>query len=274
MRFRVQTSVMKVRLVEVLGAALAALVAPGLNLGHAQAPGPQPFAAAETLTYEVDWSVFTAGKIVARLAGTDQDGPSEIITSARSQGVASLLYKVQDEYHSFFNPQTLCSRRISKKVSEGSRHREMEIAFNSEQGVAVVDERDLNAPNAPPRHLEHAIPPCAEDMVTAFYFMRRQPLHVGQEIRLAVNDGGETQAVVVEVQAEDQLQTALGSRRAIRVEPKIFGSLYKRKGRLLVWFSDDEQHLPLRLRLTVSVGTITANLKSVSSAPMMQAPVH
>lgn len=274
MRFRVQTSVMKVRLVEVLGAALAALVALGLNLGHAQAPGPQSFAAAETLTYEVDWSVFTAGKIVARLAGTDQDGPSEIITSARSQGVASLLYKVQDEYHSFFNPQTLCSRRISKKVSEGSRHREMEIAFNSDQGVAVVDERDLNAPNAPPRHIEHAVPPCAEDMVTAFYFMRRQPLHVGQEIRLAVNDGGETQAVVVEVQAEDQLQTALGSRRAIRVEPKIFGSLYKRKGRLLVWFSDDEQHLPLRLRLTVSVGTITANLKSVSSAPMMQAPVH
>ena len=250
------------------------LVLASLTLAKAQSPGPPPFAAGETLTYEVDWSVFTAGKIVVRLAGADKEGPSEIITSARSQGFVSLLYKVQDDYDSFFDPQTLCSRRISKKINQGSRRREMEIAFDGQRGVAVVDERDLNAPNAPPRHVEHKMPPCAEDVVAAFYFVRRQPLHVGQEIRFAANDGGETQTVVAEVQAEEMLQTALGNRKAIRVEPKVFGSLYKRKGRLLVWFSDDEQHLPLRLRLMLSVGTITANLKSVSSAPATVAPAH
>lgn len=240
----------------------------GPQPGQAQAPGGPPFAPAETLTYEVDWSVFRAGKIVAQLVGSSAGtGPAEIITTARTQGVASLLYKVQDDFHSYFDPQTLCSRRISKKVNEGSRRREMELAFSGEKGVAVLDERDLNTPNAPPKHAEKKIPACAEDIVTAFYFLRRQPLHVGQEIRLTVADGGEAQEVTAEVQAQEQLQTALGARQAIRVEPKVFGPLYKKKGRLLVWFSDDPEHLPLRIRAILSVGTITANLKSITSQP-------
>lgn len=249
-------------------AGVALIICSGFSLGLAQAPGAPPFAPAETLTYEVDWSIFRAGKIVAQLVGSGAGtGPAEIITTARTQGVASLLYKVQDDFHSFFNPETLCSQRISKKVSEGGRRREINLAFNGEQGVAVVDERDLNTPNAPPKHAEKKIPACVEDIVTAFYYLRRQPLHVGQEIRLAVDDGGDAQEVTAEVQAQEQLQTALGTRQAIRVEPRIFGPLYKKKGRLLVWFSDDQEHLPLRIRATLSVGTITANLQSITSQP-------
>jgi hypothetical protein len=32
-----------------------------------------------------------------------------------------------------------------------------------------------------------------------------------------------------------------------------------------VWFSDDDQHLPLRIKFVIAVGTITATLKSVTS---------
>jgi hypothetical protein len=34
---------------------------------------------------------------------------------------------------------------------------------------------------------------------------------------------------------------------------------------MLVWFSDDEQRLPLRIRTMFPVGTITADLKSVTT---------
>jgi len=265
---------MNTRFLVVPGAGVAVFLTLSLTLAHAQLPGAAPFPPGETLTYEVDWAVFTAGKIMVTLVGTGKGGPSEIITSARSQGTVSLLYKLQDDYHSYFNPQTLCSQRISKKINEGRRHRDVDISFDGNRGVAVVEARDLNDPNSAPQRTEHKMPACAEDIVTTFYFARRQPLRVGQSFQFAVNDGGETQTVVAEVQAEEPLQTALGTRNALRVEPKIFGSLYKRKGRLLVWFSNDEQHVPLRLKLMLSVGTITANLKSISSAPTISAPAH
>ncbi len=260
---------MNFRLPRILCTTLTVFIFTTINLGRAQSPAPPPFAPGETLIYDVDWAIFTAGRVVATLVGSDQDGsaPSEIITTARSQGFASLLFKVQDEFDSFFNPRTLCSQRITKKVSENNRHREINIIFNPDRGVAVQDERDLNTPNAPPKHVENKISGCVEDIVTAFYFLRHQSLRVGQDIHLSMNDGGQTHDVTIEVQAREQIQTALGSRFAFRLEPKIFGTLYNKKGRLLLWLGDDAQHLPLRIKMTISVGTFTGNLKSVTTVP-------
>jgi hypothetical protein len=56
------------------------------------------------------------------------------------------------------------------------------------------------------------------------------------------------------------------------VEPKVFSGLFKRKGRMLVWFSDDDQHLPLRIKFMIAVGPITATLKSVTHAAEKSSP--
>src|SRR5579863_5001120 len=95
-------------------ACLALLIFTGVNPARAQAPGRFPFAPGETLTYDVNWSIFTAGRVVATLLKPGNEGtdPTEIVTTARTQGFASLLFKVQDDFDSFFNPQTLCSQRI------------------------------------------------------------------------------------------------------------------------------------------------------------------
>jgi hypothetical protein len=231
-------------------------------------PAPLPFAPGETLTYDVDWSIFPAGKVVASLpAGREKPGsPYEVKTTARSQGFVSLLYNVQDEYNSFFDPRTLCSDRIVKTVNEGRRHKQTEIVFNYARGLALLDERDPTKPDAPTKHDENAIPGCAEDVLSAFYFLRRQPLEIGKSIRLEVNDGSRTQQVIVEVQAREQIQTSLGNMAAIRVEPRVFGQLIPRKGRMLIWFSEDPKRLPLRIKMMISVGTITGNLVSVTTA--------
>jgi len=259
-------SVMKIRNCLLDFAVAAMLFVLYVRSTPAQATAPPSFQTTETLNYDVEWSVFTAGRITVQLVGAERDRPSEIITIARSQGVASLLYKVQDDYRSLFDPQTLCSRSISKKINEGRRHRELDITFKGDEGIAAITDRDLNSPGTT-KHVEKKIPACTEDIVTAFYFMRHQPMHVGEPVKFAVNDGGDTVEIDADIQAEEQVQTPLGSRKALRVEPKVFGPLYKRKGRLLVWFSDDAEHLPLRLKLTLSVATVTATLKSVSTGP-------
>ena len=90
---------------------------------------------------------------------------------------------------------------------------------------------------------------------------------MGDQIRLPINDGSKTSEVMVDVQAREKVETPFGTREAFRVEPTVFGGLLKRKGRMLIWFSDDDQHLPLRIRAIISVGAITANLRSVKTSP-------
>jgi hypothetical protein len=225
-----------------------------------------PFEPGERLDYDVTWSIFRAGTVSATLRSERQESKDNytVTTTAQSQGFVSLLFNVQNEFRSFFDPRTLCSERISKKISEGRRRKETEIVFDSQRKRAILEERDLTKPNEPLKHAENEIPNCVEDVVTAFYYLRTQDFQIGKPLHLPVNDGSKTYDVTLDVQARENIQTLLGNRSAIRVEPKVFSGLFTRKGRMLVWFSDDDQHLPLRIKFIIAVGPITATLKSVT----------
>jgi hypothetical protein len=228
-----------------------------------------PFALGEKLTYSITWAAFEAGEVTATLQRTANDPHDdyEAVTTARSHGFASLLYNLNDEFRSRFNPDSACSEGISKQVAEGRRRKRTEIVFDSARKVAILDERNLAKPREPPKHAEEDIPVCVQDVVSAFYYLRGQPMRVGDRIRVPVNDGSKTTDVIVEVQAREEVDTPLGRRFAFRLEPTVFGSLYNRKGRMLIWFSDDAQRLPLRIKAIISVGAITGTLKSVTSVP-------
>ena len=253
---------------------IAAILASG---GGARAAenNPQPFSPGETLNYDVNWSVFPAGKLSVTLSN-DKEGSDDaflVTTAASSQGFVSLLYKVQDEFQSFFNPQTLCSIKILKQINEGSNHRMTKITFDHRRGLAILDERYLDDSNKPPKHDEHAIPPCAQDIITAFYYVRSQPLRVGDKVKLAVNDGSKTKIVEAEVKERKKIKTPLGEREALRVIPSVFGNLYeKKKGKVVIWFSDDAYHFPLRIRVSLKLGAITGTLTSISPLPPGYAP--
>lgn len=228
-----------------------------------------PFGPGETLTYNVTWSIFPAGQVVTSVKqiGPGPQDAYEIDTTARSDGFVSLLFRIDNTYHSVFDPRTLCSREIIKTINEGRRHKQTHIVFDGAKGVAVLDERDMGKPNHPWKHADNAIPACVEDIVTAFYDLRRQPMRVGDKIHIPVNDGSKTHEVIVDVQGREQLQTPMGPREAFRLEPRALGDLYKQKGRLLIWISDDAKRLPLRIKAMMLIGTITGNLQSVTHAP-------
>jgi len=226
----------------------------------------EPFKPGEKLTYDVTWTIFRAGEVTATL-GTANEGNHEayeVTATARSEGFVPLLFYVDNVFRATSSPQTLCSEGIVKKVNEGHRHKDTQIAFDYSRKMAILDERDLNQPDAGPKHDQFDIPPCVEDVVTAFYYLRRQHLEVSHTLELPVNDGSTTRRVIVEVQAREKVQTPMGTFDALRVEPKVFGGLLKRKGRMLIWFSADDRQLPLRINAMISVGSIIGTLRSVS----------
>lgn len=256
------------------GAALASAAAVTLIAAGTDPPA-LPFRPGERLTYNVTWSVFQAGEVAALLEQSGSaSGDYQIVTTAQSHGIVSKLYTLNDEYRSLLNPQTMCSGGISKRVVEGRRRKQTEIVFDSARQLAILDERNLAKAGESPKHAEEPIPACVQDVVSAFYYLRTQPMHVGDRIDVPVNDGSKTTNVTVQVQAREQIETPIGTRYAFRVEPAVFGpdSVYKRKGRMLIWFSDDKQRLPLRIKAMLSVGTLTGTVTSVAGDAGFGAP--
>jgi hypothetical protein len=258
---------MEIRTAKIGTCCLAAVLLISSHAGQAQEPAAPPLTPGETLTYDMSWGIFPAGEIVATLSSVvkGQQEAYEVKATATSRGFVSLLYEVNDEFRSYLDPRTLCSERIDKRVKEGRRHLDTHIVFDAQRKLAILDERDLSKPGAPAKHVENEIPPCAEDVVAAFYDVRRLPLRVGEKFTLPINDGSKTREVQVEVQARESIRTPFGTRPALRVEPTVFGGLLKRKGRMLIWFSDDAQRLPLRVKAMITVGTLTATLRTAAT---------
>lgn len=259
---------------------------PAARPGQAAAPAPAesharaPFPSGETLYYNIAWRVFTAGEARMHIQHHRPEGGKpfwEATVTANSTGFVSKLYKVEDKMVSRFQNGEMCSTSLTKIIHEGRRHRDIRINFEKDRGKAVLKETDL-AKNEMVRQVENDIPECVYDVVSALFYVRSLPLEVGKTLEIQLNDGGQTLPITIEVQAREEVRTNAGVFRAIRVEPKVFGgTLFRRSGRMQMWFSDDPQRLLVQLKARLFVGTISAVLERVERpaappTPMAQSP--
>jgi hypothetical protein len=235
-----------------------------------QRPGPSakaaPFEVGERLSYNVSWKVFDAGIATMTLEEKtlfQNEESYRIKATVYSTGIVSALFKVVDVFESFLQTKDLCSRKISKKIQEGRRHRETTVTFDSKTRQARMEDRDLNRPDLPPKLTESPVPPCVQDVISALYAIRTKNLRVGELVRFPINDGGRTYDVTVEIQAQEEVRTPAGTFQAFRLEPKVFDGLFKSKGRLFVWLTADAARVPVQLKAKINIGTITAALTQV-----------
>ena len=232
-----------------------------------------PFLNGEKLRYAVRWRLVPAGEAELNLGRDDATRNRwKAVAKANSLGYVSNIYKVDDEYQSNFRPQTLCSNDLRKTINEGERHRLVTLLFDQRRKLAVYNDRETTGA-APPRQAQSSIPDCVYDILSALYYVRTHPLTVGQNFDFPLNDGSRTIRLRVDVLGKEEVKTQVGTFQAIRVEPNLFsGNLFKGKGRMFVWFSDDASHIPLQMTAQIGIGTITATLSSIERGDATSAP--
>ena len=227
----------------------------------------------ETLTYNVYWKVASAGIATVRLERDPRTNQLKIIGDARSSRFVSTLYRVDDHFESLVSLKNFCSLGLTKRINEGKRHREFISEFFPEQHLARWQDRNTALPGAPVHRDQGQIPDCVQDVLSTLFYLQTQPLVLGKSIRIPVHDNGKIYNVVVEIQQRETIKTEAGTYQAIRVEPRVFGGLFKRPGRMYMWYSDDDAHRLLQLRARIPVGSITAVLAPTPAAPAV-APAH
>jgi uncharacterized protein DUF3108 len=248
---------------------------PAWTEAAAQKPSPTtnaaPFEVGERFTYNVSWKVFDAGIATMTLAekmSFQNEETYRINATVYSTGIVSALFKVVDVFESFFQARDLCSRRITKRIQEGRRHRETVVTFDAKARRAQMEDRDLNLPDLPAKRTESPVPSCVQDVISALYVIRTRTLRVGELVQFPINDGGRTYDVTVEIQAEEEVRTPAGTFQAFRLEPKVFDGLFKSKGRLFVWVTTDSARMPVQLKAKINIGTITAALTQADRVPV------
>jgi hypothetical protein len=213
----------------------------------------------ETLTFSVDWRVFTAGTAVFHL---DQAGDVEKISAtADSVGAINLLFPVIDRFQSGFNLQTGCSIGFNKQIQEGRRKIASELTFDYTHGRQAQNERNLVKGTA--THKEANIPACVTDSLGAIFYTQSQPLNVGQTVYFPLADSMRTVTVGMKVEDHQEIKTPAGTFQTVKVQATADEGVVKNRGQIWIWYTDDARHLPVQMQARLFWGTITFHLQSI-----------
>jgi hypothetical protein len=213
----------------------------------------------EKLSYRVEWRLITAGSVTVDLAKQASD-KWETDLHLESAGWVSRLFKVADNYKAFSDAK-FCGSSTYMDAEEGKRHNITRLTFDTAQHKVDYDERDLVKNSTDKKQMD--VPPCTFEITGALASLRSMELPPGKWATLPITNGKRMAEGKIEAQAKETLEIGGKSYSTVRYEAFLFDDvLYKRRGRLLIWMTDDADRLPVQFRLLMGfpIGSITVQL--------------
>jgi len=266
-----------------LVAALAFGAAVSVQLVNAQRvqahAGTRRFELGEELHFEAEFSRALLRKIdvadlkfrAARTPLKDTSANPYALTlnaDISSKGFFARLFnlKFRERVESTVEPATFTVQKSTILDETGKRVRTTETTFDRSKGKMTWTSRDPNNPDAEPRHAVTDFTGQLQDVLSAIYFIRTQPLEVGKSFDVFIGDGGRVYTIPVHVVEKKRMKTILGRVEVLHVRPELFGTnrlIDDEKGEFSIWITDDQRHIPVGGRVKTDYGTFDIKLKRI-----------
>lgn len=215
----------------------------------------------EQLKYGLYYSVIKAGTAYIKNRGlVSVNGRSAYLiqTTAFSATVIDSVFKVRDVNYSWLDAATFYSLGYTQSLREGNYKRDEWISFDYDTNTYYGEVQK----KGDPREISGVLTGPVLDMLTSLYYVRSQPLYVGQDIVLDIVNREEKYPLVVKVLKKETIKTPAGKFNCIVVEPQFRGEgIFVAKGKSLkVWLTDDEYKMPVKMKTEVFIGSVSAEL--------------
>jgi len=172
------------------------------------------------------------------------------VTTIKSNSFMSGFFHVDDHIESLIDVRGIYSWYFDKKIREGKFVADRTAIFDHARGL-VFEEQDTTK-----------VPPFTQDVLSVFYYIRTQPLVVGQSFYVDNYADKKFYPLEVKVHKKEKVKVPAGRFNCIKIEPVMRGSgLFSQKGRLWVWLSDDTRRLIVKIKSKISVGYLTLELQ-------------
>jgi len=171
---------------------------------------------------------------------------------ARSTQSASLLFKLDNVYETYFDTSNFLPTKAVKKIRQKNIQHELIINYHHQQNIAFINDS-----------VKWSIPGDCFDYFSMLYFLRTRELNPGDTIHFHLDSEyliSKVKAVVLPDQ--EVIRVPAGEFNSIKAKLKITALTHEPRpwktdlltnrlaapgSELLIWFSDDPYRLPLKI---------------------------
>ncbi|MCE3258880.1 MAG: hypothetical protein K0S12_521 [Bacteroidetes bacterium] len=234
-----------------------------IETGKLQAADPLPskenvaFKEGEILTYRLHYGALNAGAAVLEVKPDiiEVSGRKvyHIVGSGYTTGSADWFFKVRDRYETYLDKDAMLPWLFIRRVDEGGYKFSQDYAFNHYT-------KKVDVGNGEKFDIPHGV----QDMVSAFYSARNLDLSNAKEgdiYSLPCFVDKELWPLKIKFVGREEIKTDIGKFRALKFRPVVQkGRVFKKEEDLNVWISDDKNHIVLRAKADILIGSIKMDI--------------
>jgi len=215
------------------------------------------FKEGEKLTFDINYGFITAGVAtmsiprIKRISGRDAYYVTFEVNSVPS---FNWLYKVRDRYETYIDVDGIFPWRFEQHIREGGYVRDFAAFFDQRKSKAKTSNG------------EYDIPQYANDILSAFYYTRTldfSNMKEGNKFHLQNFFKDKVYDLDVVFRGKETIEVPAGKFDCIIIEPLVReGGLFKHDGDIIIWLTDDNLKVPVKVRTKIIIGYVEAMLTS------------
>ena len=211
----------------------------------------------EKLTFRLHYGIITGGEAQITANKTKLNGRDvfHAVVTGKTTGLIDKIYKVHDVYESYFNPVTNLPDKAIRNIREGSYRYYDEVLFNQDE-MYVVSQRNGKV----------SVPKYTLDMASVVFYVRRldlAKLKVNDIISLDTYFGDELFPFYIVYKGKDTISIGSGKYKCFKFVPIVEpGRIFEKNDDMTIWFSDDENKIPVSIKFDMLVGSFRCDLVS------------
>jgi hypothetical protein len=162
------------------------------------------------------------------------------------------IYKVNDRYESYIDTVTMQPLKFFRDVKEGSTKKLETVNFNHSNNTATNETGT------------YKVPSCIQDVLSMIYYARNvdyENYKKGDKIPFQMFLENQVYDLYIRYFGKEEVKTKYGKFNAIKFKVLLIpGTIFKGGEDMVVWVTDDENHVPVRIESQILVGSIKVDM--------------
>ena len=220
------------------------------------------FKTGEYFKFRIHYGVVNAGYATLELKEAVKNNKKvhHVVGNGVTSGMTKFFFKVNDTYESYFDKATGKPYQYVRKIDEGGYTKNQEGFFNQNSNTVLVKDYKNN------KQKTISVTENVQDIVSTFYYLRNHPsidkLKVGESVNVDMFFDDEVTKFKLKFIGREDISTKFGIVSTMVFRPMVqAGRVFKEEESLTVWISDDENKVPMRIKASLAVGSLKADLE-------------